>query len=272
MIFYRKQKVFPQAHLIEHYNHQLALKNKNDYLALCAIFTVDSFNSVFVQCTLDRREEWSTQVLIICDKPIDAKLILVVFRGTDPFDAEDWAEDFDYTFYTHKGGNFHGKLHVGFLEDLGLGNRTNHNTINSNLHQEADLIDEEFTKISAYYLLREKLKSLTAKYPNAEIVTTGHSLGGALAITFPTVLAIHGEDDLLNKLMGVYTFGQPRIGDEETVKFMYPRLVSPNPKYYRVVYCYDIVPRLPFDDKFFAYKHFGICFYYDSFFNRYVCV
>lgn len=221
----------------------------------------------------DYRQEWSTQVIVICDKPVDARMILVAFRGTQPFEAEDWAEDFDYTFYTHKDGNFHGKLHVGFLEDLGLGNRRIHDTIKSNLlKKQSEYVYGEFTKISAYYVVREKLKSLLATNPNAEIVITGHSLGAALAIMLPTVFAIHGEDDLLNKVMGVYTYGQPRIGDDGMVKFMYPRLVSPNPKYFRVVYSFDVVPRLPFDDKFFAYRHYGVCFYYDSFFRKTVCV
>lgn len=113
----------------------------------------------------------------------------------------------------------------------------------------------------AYYAVREKLIELLKKHENAKFVVTGHSLGGALAIMFPTVLVLHGEEELMGRLLGVYTFGQPRIGDRQLGKFMESHLES---KYFRVVYCNDLVPRLPYDNKTFLYKHFGICQYYNS--------
>ena len=70
---------------------------------------------------IDFQKEFVTQVFILCDKPIDANLILVSFRGTEPFDAGDWSTDFDYSWYEIPK---FGKVHLGFLEALGLGNRT----------------------------------------------------------------------------------------------------------------------------------------------------
>nr|GEW31582.1 hypothetical protein [Tanacetum cinerariifolium] len=44
----------------------------------------------FYNCWNEYQKERSTQVFIFCDKPKDANLIVVSFRGTEPFDADDW--------------------------------------------------------------------------------------------------------------------------------------------------------------------------------------
>ena len=250
---------------------------------------------------IDFQKEMSTQVFILCDKPKDANLILISFRGTEPFDADDWGTDFDYSWYEIPKL---GRVHMGFLEALGLGNRADTATFHNHLQMkstsfnhgydgsgslssntDSDMEENEWDQFSAseegtavghkkflsekvkktaYYAVRKKLESILMEHKNAKFVVTGHSLGGALAVLFPTVLVLHQQTDIMKRLLGVYTFGQPRIGNLQLAKFMEAHLEYPVPKYFRVVYSYDLVPRLPCDDKTFLYKHFGVCLYYNS--------
>ncbi|XP_010542345.1 PREDICTED: uncharacterized protein LOC104815591 [Tarenaya hassleriana] len=218
----------------------------------------------FLNCWNDYEKDMSTQVFILTDKPKDANLILISFRGTEPFDADDWSTDFDYSWYEIPQL---GRLHMGFIEAMGLGNR-NETLFHETSSENPRIIPPDMAKRGAYYSVRRILKRLLQEHGNAEFVVTGHSLGGALAILFPTVLVLHGETETMKRLLGVYTFGQPRIGDREIGKFMKAHLDDPVRRYFRVVYCNDLVPRLPYDDKTFLYKHFGLCLYYDSFYNE----
>jgi predicted lipase len=119
---------------------------------------------------------------------------------------------------------------------------------------------------NAYYIVRNKLRSLLKLYPKAKFIVTGHSIGGALAILFPAILLFHEETELMERLLAVYTFGQPRVGDVKLAKFMEAHVSHPLNKYFRVVYCNDLIPRIPYDDHVFLYKHFGVCRYYNSLF------
>ena len=47
-------------------------------------------------------------------------------------------------------------------------------------------------------------------------------------------------------------------------KFMNMKLNEPLTRYLRVVYWDDMVPRMPYDNKMFLFKHFGVCLYYNS--------
>lgn len=118
-----------------------------------------------------------------------------------------------------------------------------------------------------YFTLIEELKSLLTKHKSAKIVITGHSLGGALATIFPTLLAMHDQNDVLESLLGVLTtFGQPRVGDAGFRDYVDSLMGS---SYYRMVYRFDIVPRVPLDiPRIAPFKHSGIYMYYNGWYTR----
>ncbi|XVE55882.1 hypothetical protein DITRI_Ditri03aG0192800 [Diplodiscus trichospermus] len=207
---------------------------------------VFSWKLGFLECN-------STQAFILQDTRSNPNLIVVAFRGTEPFDADDWRADVDLSI--HKFGDW-GCAHWGFMNALGMQNNGWPQEIQQSTHQ------------YAYYTLREKLKEVLQKNEEAKFILTGHSLGGALAILFSAVLMLHEEEWLLERLDGVYTFGQPRVGNKDFADSMDKKLTKYDVKYLRYVYCHDIVPRLPFDDKLFLFKHFGTCLYVNSFYKE----
>ncbi|KAL6227359.1 hypothetical protein ACLB2K_001318 [Fragaria x ananassa] len=126
----------------------------------------------------DYQGKETTEAFLLRDRYPDDELIVVAFRGTEFFDAYAWSTDLDISWYKYVG--------VG--------------------------------KSLAYYTLKDRLLGLVKDNSNAKFIVTGHSLGGALSILFVAILAFYKEDLLLERLRGVSTFGQPRVGDEEFIK------------------------------------------------------
>ncbi|XP_022940180.1 uncharacterized protein LOC111445885 isoform X1 [Cucurbita moschata] len=147
----------------------------------------------------------------------DPNIIVIAFRGTSPFDTYDWQVDTDLSWYNIEGV---GHIHSGFMKALGL--------------QKATGWPKELTKPQhdfAYYTLRQKLRDIVKSNDKARFIITGHSLGGALATLFVTMLSYHEEKTILKKLQGVYTYGQPRVGDRQFAEFMMVK-EQPNKNYF----------------------------------------
>ncbi|XAR73991.1 Triacylglycerol lipase [Bertholletia excelsa] len=233
-------------------------RDRRYYAVLCAMASKLSYeNEAFTKATVEDRWKFqgrdTTQALMLCDENVDPKIIVVAFRGSEPFSMDAWCTDCDISWLKFKGI---GKVHGGFMKALGL-----------QKNYRWPLKAEQNNHRLAYFFIREQLREIFQKNKEAKFLLTGHSMGGALAVLFPAVLAIHNEVEILERLEAVYTFGQPRVGDQKFGRFMKELFSKYGVKYYRFVYSYDIVPRLPYDNSTLMFKHFGTCLYFNSVFE-----
>ncbi|XP_074295370.1 triacylglycerol lipase OBL1-like [Silene latifolia] len=217
----------------------------------------------FYDCYNEFLKQNTTQAFMMQERNAENDTITVAFRGTSMFEANDWSTDFDISWLKIEGM---GKIHKGFMMALGL---------KKCFHEDSDnlgdfygdwpkQIEHDHEYPLAYYTIKEKLRELISENKRAKIIFTGHSLGGALAILFPAILALHGEVEILDRLEAIYTYGQPRVGNELFGEFMKNKFKEHNIKYYRIVYGYDIVPEVPFDNTLMTFKHFGTCIHFNS--------
>jgi triacylglycerol lipase len=148
--------------------------------------------------------------------------IIVAFRGTEPEVLQDWITDAKF-LAPRKIST--GKVHRGFLEGLQA------------------VWPQVKERIGAF---QDKVQSLWF---------TGHSLGAALA-----ALAV-ADLRLVDKrpVHGLYTFGQPRLGDADFARAFDADFKS---KAFRFVNNNDIVTRVP--PRALGYSHIGRLLYFDA--------
>lgn len=160
-----------------------------------------------------------TQLFIA--KKQDANLFVVAFRGTEPDDPSDLFTDADFrqVSWAFEKNPPMGKVHKGFADALLYGDNGNN-------------------------ILNKVVGRLGTSMPEKRVLLTGHSLGAALA----TLAASWMPDASL------YTFGSPRVGDNDFAEYMN------RVKHARYVDCCDLVTRVP-PDKFMGYKHTGALHY-----------
>ncbi|MCI0379653.1 MAG: lipase family protein [Gemmataceae bacterium] len=154
--------------------------------------------------------------------------VLLVFRGSD--DVLDWVRNLDFAQVDAHGG----RVHRGFYFTM--------DTIWSEMNQRLN------------QLLPSPLRGEgSGVRGNLPLWITGHSLGGALA----TLAARRLADTF--PIAGVYTFGQPRVGDPDFVD-AFPE----EPPHYRFVNNQDVVTQVPMRWFFNSYKHHGQLYYFDK--------
>lgn len=213
---------------IEPNNTKFSIKNAHA-LALCSQLAYQK--SDIIQQKLKEqgfRSEFITSGSKDSPKDIDTQLfighsgtaIVIAFRGTE--NIRDWMTDakIHYVNVPH-----HGKVHHGFN----------------------DALDSVWPEV---------IKTLERVHVYAQSLwITGHSLGGALAALAAARLSL----DEHKPINGIYTFGQPRVGDRQFSREIDNEL---KPRYFRFVNNNDIVTRIP--TRLGTYNHAGSVRFFDS--------
>jgi triacylglycerol lipase len=128
---------------------------------------------------------------------------ILAFRGTEPTKVKDWLADLD----AHQVNGPAGKVHEGFL-------------------------------VALNYIWLDVWNTLKAERGTRSLWVTGHSLGGALAVLAVAKLRM----EKAQPVSGLYTYGQPRVGDAEFCS-RFDQALGTNT--FRFVNFKDIVPRVP---------------------------
>ena len=150
----------------------------------------------------------------------DKNEVVVAFRGTNGADLQNWITNIKAEGTSYPGVP-NAEVHLGFFQAF--------NDINE--------------------LVRRTVTIHVNEHPTAKIFVTGHSLGGALAV--------FAAADIKNNLfkdpsVTLYTYGQPRVGNEAFSNFIFSILDG---SYVRVTHYDDTVAHVP--PRITGFKHAG---------------
>jgi triacylglycerol lipase len=134
-------------------------------------------------------------------------IVIAAFRGTEPVNADDWLSNVNY--HQRTVDRVPGLLHSGFTNDL------------------AEVDGQMITAV----------KQL-AQGERTRLFLTGHSLGGALAVLAAALL--HFREG--QRIAGVFTYGQPRLGDSAFSTAFDQALGAVTLRYVNDL---DVVPHVP---------------------------
>jgi hypothetical protein len=158
----------------------------------------------------------------------DGKVGVLAFRGTMPKDFINWLTDANTTLTNF---NF-GKVHTGFYQNV--------EPLWSDI---ADAIDKARRPSQG--------PGGIDLAPLQNLYITGHSLGAAMAVVAAARIFSADYLDWQSLVRGVYTYGQPSVGDETFARHFEKQF-----ELYRHVFRYDVVPHLPPSDTG-SFPHFG---------------
>jgi hypothetical protein len=165
------------------------------------------------------------------------RLGILCFRGTEPSNVLNWMTNASVAPDTFRGVTENaGTVHGGFYRNVMALWPSILEILKKALQNQSVSDDAQQAGIQA-----PKLRKLEALY------ITGHSLGGAMAALAGALLYQGAERDqdlyvqLRRVLRGIYTYGQPMVGD----KAFAVECASLKSCLFRHVYKNDIVPRLP---------------------------
>lgn len=102
--------------------------------------------------------------------------------------------------------------------------------------------------------IRSDIQRLMSLYRDAKIFATGFSLGSAL-----TTIAALDIQNLFGKVDQLYTFGEPRVGNEAFAAYVTAKITER----FRVIHYQDIVPHIPPQTPI-PYAHFASEVWYNQ--------
>ncbi|KYF95575.1 hypothetical protein BE17_22100 [Sorangium cellulosum] len=200
------------------------------------------------------------------------KLTILSFGGTQPRNAINWLTDVSAGMEPFtSGGNVHGGFHRALRSSWPLLQELLKAALDSRsiCHQLA-LSQQKFLATCEVPRPGETAHAATDTAAGAipeeknlppALYITGHSLGGALAALAAALIYAQADAQFFERerrtvrswLRGVYTYGQPMVGDKMFARIMEEDLGK---KVFRHVYDKDIVPRMP-PYAMGRFEHFG---------------
>jgi hypothetical protein len=164
---------------------------------------------------------------------------ILSFRGTEPTNIISWLTDADVNPRNFSGTGF---VHRGFYANL----RALWEDLSESLER---AVAEQRGNGS----VNGHGNGGVERAPLEKLFLTGHSLGAAMAVLAAAKIFKDEAAPLADLLQGVYTFGQPAVGDAEFARHYAPRFGK---RLFRHDYHFDAVPRLP-PASTGEYVHFG---------------
>jgi hypothetical protein len=154
------------------------------------------------------------------------KTAILAFRGTDPGDFITVLTDGQVMLREFRNG----RVHSGFFLSVEVVWDEIHESLMAAREGKAVTTEGGETR---QVDLPDRLESL---------YVTGHSLGGAMAVLAAARLFGEGYEDFRAKVKGIYTFGQPMVGDRDFATSCEDEFQG---RLHRHVFQDDIIPHLP---------------------------
>ncbi|MCU0549288.1 MAG: lipase family protein [Leptolyngbya sp. Prado105] len=185
-------------------------------------FSTIQFDDLSTQPVLISEPKTDTQCAILSD----GAAAMIVFRGSDS--SEDWETDFNTRLER-------AQFDQNVIKEFIVNQREKIYPYASKNSSKA-LIHKGFA--TAYFTVRDQIHDYIQNHEVTSVVTTGHSLGGALA----TLCAVDIQYNFSNKVtIESYTYGAPAVGNDGFRDSYNERV----PNSYRIVNGMDLVAELP---------------------------
>lgn len=196
----------------------------------------------------------------------DGRVVVLAYRGTPPLDLISWFLDADV--YPERiaavtsgddGATKPYDVHAGFYRNVRI---TRHEIVQALLRAvRGESILGGTTDRTLRHMRDDSDAEGTGRQraPMEALYVTGHSLGGAMASLFASMLVMNDREphrEIAQRLAAVYTFGQPMVGGPEYAEAADRALAEAGVPVLRYAYRKDPVPLLP-PRSVGRFAHFG---------------